>query len=692
MPPPERNNDPPDDEVEEIEAQTDSNENENVSQETSTAGVSILDSKKRKREGEVWNCLTPLKEGGGKCNFCEKVFPMKQGSTSNANRHLLAAHFKEEAVKSLEKALKDKQEVKKVKIELQKKKLASQPSLTSMIIRKGPIDKTKSSKIDAAVIKWIVKSNKAFNVVEDSDFRRMMFEAQPNYVCLSGKGVTNKFDKMSDEVVKNLKTEIIEDVTKAGHFTVHLMSDHGTSNDILKTKKNVLILARTTENMEIKTDTVAVIPSIGSQTGLQIRKDIKEAMISSAGYDSSWTVCWVTDGAANVKNARKPGAHPSVEFPVHMDGTCVDHKFDLVGNDTLNARDPLDKTKFLFPHLNNAVKKMKAIVNYLGESALPRQAMHDLMLENGWDPYRTVTGTANRFFTKFFEVERFVELREAIELFCSSYDRLPIYIEALESYEWDTLKVYRDSMELIVKAATILEGRDYPTASSVIPFLDTIVEDLEELERRVNDRDDKKYVQEFISNIKGDNRFGKDLFKTISPYNCLTLLDPRYGKLYFDEEQLDKALEDLCSDPVFSSERGRASVPANSSTPASTTTSPSSSSSSSLEKRREKLLAAARQSGQSVVDSNQNMSLKDRIKKELDKLYEQMVNVTVKTDVMAWYRDHAKEFPLLTKYWHPYSSFPATSCSAERVFNVDGCIITNTRCVQALILIILFTF
>ena len=66
------------------------------------------------------------------------------------------------------------------------------------------------------------------------------------------------------------------------------------------------------------------------------------------------------------------------------------------------------------------------------------------------------------------------------------------------------------------------------------------------------------------------------------------------------------------------------------------------------------------------------MSLRDRIKKELDKLFEEMVNVTVKTDVTAWYRDHSKEFPLLTKYWQPYSSFPATSCSAERVFNVDG--------------------
>ena len=108
----------------------------------------------------------------------------------------------------------------------------------------------------------------------------------------------------------------------------------------IKTKKNVLILARTTLNFEIKTDTVAVIPSIGSQTGLQIRKDIKEAVINGA-------VCWVTDGAANVKNARKPGAHPSVEFSVHMDGTCIDHKFDLVGNDTLNAKELTDKNKYM---------------------------------------------------------------------------------------------------------------------------------------------------------------------------------------------------------------------------------------------------------------------------------------------------------------------------------------------------------
>ena len=669
--------DPPNKDPDDPEVIPDTADDEDDTENNSAVVPSVLDSKKRKYTGEVWNCLSRLQEGGGKCNYCEKKFPMKDGSTSNANRHLLSAHFNEEAVKVLDKSLKGKQEAKKQKIAEEKKKLASQPSLTSMIARKGPMDKIKKTKIDSSVVKWIIKSNKAFSVVDDPDFRRMMFEAQPNYVSMSANTIRNKFDKMSEDVSRDMKKEIIDDVTKAGHFTIHLMSDHGTSNDILKTKKNVLILSRTTEKMEIKTDTVAVIPSIGSQTGLQIRKDIKEAVTNEAGYDSSWTVCWVTDGAANVKNARKPGAHPSVEFPIHMDGTCIDHKFDLVGNDTLNAKDPTDKTKYLFPFLNAAVKKMKDIVNYLGDSALPRQFMHNLMLENGWNPLRTVKGTANRFFTKYYEVERFCELKEAIEIFCSDYEQLPEKIKPLEFFEWESLKVYRDSMELVVKASVMLEGRDYPTASSVIPFLDTIVDDLEELQQKVEDREDKNYVKELITNIKADNRFGNDLYKTLSPYNCLTLLDPRYGKLYFNEEQLQKAIGDICRDKVFDSERGVSVSPVVSPSPVPET---QSTAASSFEKRRAKLLAATIQRNEtSSVDLNQNISLKDRVQKELDRLFKQMSSVTVKTDVMAWYRENNKEFPLLTKYWRPYSSFPATSCSAERVFNVDGCIITDNR-------------
>ena len=214
---------------------------------------------------------------------------------------------------------------------------------------------------------------------------------------------------------------------------------------------------------------------------------------------------------------------------------------------------------------------------------------------------------------------------------------------------------------------------------SVIPFLDTIVDDLEELQQKVADREDKRYVEELITNIKAENRFGNDLYKTLPPYNCLTLLDPRYGKLYFNEEQLKKAIDDICRDKVYNTERGVSVSPVILPSPVLET--PSSTAASSFEKRREKLLAATKQRNEtsSSVDLNQNLSLKERVEKELDKLFEKMSSVTVKTDVMAWYRENSKDFPLLTKYWRPYSSFPATSCSAERVFNVDGRIITDTR-------------
>ena len=195
--------DPPDKDTDDPEVISDT-ANDDI-ENNSAVEPSILDSKKRKYTGEVWNCLSRLPEGGGKCNFCEKKFPMKFGSTSNANRHLLAAHFNEEAVKSLEKSLKGKQETKKQKIEEDKKKLASQPSLTSMIARKGPIDKIKSAKIDSSVIKWISKAKKAFSVVDDPDFRRMMFEAQPNYVSMSSTTVRIKFDKLSEDVSRDMK-------------------------------------------------------------------------------------------------------------------------------------------------------------------------------------------------------------------------------------------------------------------------------------------------------------------------------------------------------------------------------------------------------------------------------------------------------------------------------------------------------
>ena len=45
----------------------------------------------------------------------------------------------------------------------------------------------------------------------------------------------------------------------------------------------------------------------------------------------------------------------------------------------------------------------------------------------------------------------------------------------------------------------------------------------------------------------------------------------------------------------------------------------------------------------------------------------------------AWWRAHHTEFLLLSKYWIALCAFPATSTSAERVFNMDGLVLSPSR-------------
>ena len=45
----------------------------------------------------------------------------------------------------------------------------------------------------------------------------------------------------------------------------------------------------------------------------------------------------------------------------------------------------------------------------------------------------------------------------------------------------------------------------------------------------------------------------------------------------------------------------------------------------------------------------------------------------------AWWRVYHSQFPLLRKFWLALSAFPATSTSAERVFNMDGLVLSPNR-------------
>ena len=403
--------------------------------------------------------------------------------------------------------------------------MKGQTHLSTFFKPRSLIDPIKQKKIDEALVNMTIMMNRPFNDVENHYFRALMFVAEPNYICPSAKKHTTKFDAMAVQVKEKLKKEITKDVTEAGHKTIVVISDHGKSGDKFQSKENAVVVARTNKDYVIKKDIVIMLKCTESQSGKQIRTEVKNALIERAGYDESWKVNWVTDGEKKQLNATDPTKHSELNMKITHRGKCVDHTLELVSEDSIKQ----------VPEMNEAVKKVRKLVNFMKDSSLARVAFNDIMIAAGVTPIAIIQGTENRWFYKYSEVRRALELKETIETFFETYN-IPENLSSIEEEDWAMLMVYENAMRAIVEAAKVLEGELYPTASSVIPFLDTIIEDLKKLSNKVKLGVERNYVNTLLTNLQSNQRF-PDGYKCETPYNILTLLDPRHSDLYFNEEQ-----------------------------------------------------------------------------------------------------------------------------------------------------------
>ena len=222
----------------------DENCNENnieISDEDSDADL-IMPTRKSKDPSPVWKCADRVEGGGAKCRFCPTIIKSTKGSTSTIINHLIKKHKNKAAVKDLEKEIDKKRGALKLKrLQDQKNKVMNkQPSFLNFSKRRGVMDVLKKKKLDLAIVKMIVLMNKPFSDVENPFSRQLLFTAEPNYLCPSRNSVTALFDDLAKKIKEDLKLEIIKDIEEAGHLTLNICSDHGTSSDRHRTKKNAV--------------------------------------------------------------------------------------------------------------------------------------------------------------------------------------------------------------------------------------------------------------------------------------------------------------------------------------------------------------------------------------------------------------------------------------------------------------------
>ena len=78
-----------------------------------------------------------------------------------------------------------------------------------------------------------------------------------------------------------------------------------------------------------------------------------------------------------------------------------------------------------------------------------------------------------RWYYKFLEVQRVLVLRPHIEKFQDDQEGLDVSL-CFDEDDWQNLKIYFNSLKTLSDNSNILEGQNYPTASSVIPFIDQV--------------------------------------------------------------------------------------------------------------------------------------------------------------------------------------------------------------------------
>ena len=162
-------------------------------------------------------------------------------------------------------------------------------------------------------------------------------------------------------------------------------------------------------------------------------------------------------------------------------------------------------------------------------------------------------------------VERLLEIRGAVELFQArasleaSDDDDDDPVDIIEDHEWSLMKDYVKAVKIFQTLSKFLGGQTYPAAGSVIPALDQIREDLEDMNKKhAEGTEGKLLIKNLLQSMQ---KTFPQCWRSKNPYNCLTYLDPKYIDMYADTNDLkSKVLSDIGDDEVFDSVRTNVDV------------------------------------------------------------------------------------------------------------------------------------
>ncbi len=372
------------------------------------------------------------------------------------------------------------------------------------------------------------------------------------------------------------------------------------------------------------------------------------------------------------------------------------------------------------------LQKVRRLATYFNKSTQARAALHVIQKECQKTKQVQVDlmqDVVTRWWSTMSMLDRLFHLREALALYhvrhglpkgsSSNNDTSLGVIEVPTQEEWDALDVLQKVLSPFMFAQKVLEGNKYVTSSLVAHIVHSVRRDMDNMLSRNNPVNLNPSVRTLVHRmkLKFNEIFGSatEIFhesvmrgkrnRQIGLHKALLfahVLDPRFkhGPAGADRENKQKLwgclLEEAITTTtknVLAEVRAAATVTMTATLTDGEPQSPSTNTlfSSSSEDKGSPGLGrhsdAYLPDVEDMVPNSDRSACESRCKDEVAR-YRHLPSQAMITDfdVLAWWEDKAKDFPILWQLAEVYLAIPATAASSERAFSLSGNIVTIKRC------------
>ena len=389
-----------------------------------------------------------------------------------------------------------------------------------------------------------------------------------------------------------------------------------------------------------------------------------------------------TDNAKSMLNATQ-----KVSDHVELGLGCIDHILQLIINNSIKK----------VPVIEIAVKRFKKLAKATHNSALNiariRKACSDLnRSETDKDKHCTFVKIHNPVDTRWNSLlmmfRGVIHLKPA--LLSIKYDARervkdsPLKGLVPEEIDFDLIKKLVPLLTVIESASELLSGDKYPTICHVIPKLYMIRSRMHSVMTVGTTLAKFAPVRELVELMHEDltSRFPLDGAQQ-NIYAFGNLLHPNYRHLILSDLKMDKITidnmvkENQVVEPEVAAPTEREILDEAVVGDVDEFEDEDSFFRKLTQQWSQKPTAAASsQASQSLIPQS---PLENEIARYVNNAEQGSSELSTDMDVLLWWKDHAKIYPLMSNLAKKYLAVQATSCSSERTFSTGGRTVTNTR-------------